>query len=123
MIFAALRAGTSFNVIHLATQFKIDLFISEPDSLSSAEMRRSVTRQLAGRDVRVCSAEGIILAKLRWYRDGGEVSDTQWNDIVGIMEVQAGELDRAYLVSWATRLGVADLLIAAFSEASPASEN
>lgn len=68
MIFAALRAGSSFNVIHLATQFKIDLFPSDPDMLSGVEMRRRVTRQLAGRDVHVSSAEGTILAKLRWYR-------------------------------------------------------
>jgi len=57
----------------------------------------------------VTTAEDILLAKLRWYADGGRVSDRQWNDIGGILE-QNPNLDWDYVNSWAARLGVTDLL-------------
>lgn len=34
----------------------------------------------------VATAEDTILSKLAWYRLGGEVSDRQWNDILGILK-------------------------------------
>ena len=58
----------------------------------------------------VSSAEDTILAKLVWFRKGGEVSDRQWHDLLGIAKVQSGRLDREYLATWAAQLGVEDLL-------------
>jgi hypothetical protein len=60
-------------------------------------------------DVNIVSAEDIVLAKLLWYRAGGEVSERQWNDLVSLVEVQREMADRVYLETQATRLGVADL--------------
>jgi len=54
--------------------------------------------------------------KLDWYRKGGGVSDRQWCDLLGVLKVQAGALDRAYLIRWAGELGVADLLRRALNE-------
>ena len=51
-----------------------------------------------------------ILVKLEWYRLGGEISDRQWNDILGVMKTQGNRLDAAYLDHWATEIGVKDLL-------------
>lgn len=59
--------------------------------------------------VPVISAEDTILAKLRWYRAGGEVSDRQWRDIAGIVAASDGHLDHAYLERWARQLGLLDL--------------
>ena len=56
------------------------------------------------------SAEDILLQKLRWYRRGGETSDRQWRDVIGLVRVQGARLDRAYLATGAARLGVEDLL-------------
>lgn len=47
---------------------------------------------------------------LALHRLGGEVSDQQWRDILGILKTQAGELDEVYLRQWAAVLHVADLL-------------
>jgi hypothetical protein len=69
------------------------------------------------RPVRVASPEDTVLRKLRWYRDGGEVSERQWLDIQGVLKVQAGTLDRGYLRQWAAPLGVADLLVEALRQA------
>jgi len=62
------------------------------------------------------SAEDVILAKLEWYRRGGEVSDRQWWDIQGVLDVQGEQLDQGYLREWADQLGVADLLNKALIE-------
>ena len=63
------------------------------------------------------SAEDTVLAKLQWYRDGGEVSDRQWTDVLGVLEVQGQALDRAYLAEWARELGLTDLLRRALDDA------
>ena len=56
------------------------------------------------------SAEDVILNKLRWYRLGNEISERQWNDVLGVLKVQAGVLDLTYLRQWAVTLGLSDLL-------------
>jgi hypothetical protein len=58
----------------------------------------------------VDTAEDTMLRKLEWYRRGGEVSERQWRDVVGIVNAQSSRLDHAYLREWAKRLGVPDLL-------------
>ncbi len=67
--------------------------------------------------VRFASPEDILLHKLAWYQLGGQVSDRQWGDILGVIRVQADSLDVAYLRSWAPVLGVSDLLARAWPEA------
>jgi hypothetical protein len=64
-----------------------------------------------------CSAEDIVLQKLRWFRKGGGISDRQWNDLLSVLKVQANTIDYDYLRHWAVELGVADLLLKAFDDA------
>ncbi len=67
-------------------------------------------RKRSEQKVFTASAEDVILAKLEWYRLGGEISDQQWRDILGVLKVQAGRLDMDYLKQWAVELEVAGLL-------------
>lgn len=111
----AIRRGLSFNVIHFASGLKFDLFIASRHPLGRDQLahRRTVSTGFLGGDpidVAVISAEDIVLAKLLWYRDGGEVSERQWNDLMNIVTVQNNRLDREYLETQAARLGVVDLL-------------
>jgi hypothetical protein len=66
----------------------------------------------------VATAEDTLLAKLDWYRLGGEVSERQWRDVLGILEVQAGSLDLDYLRKWAKELRVSDLLERALTQSA-----
>jgi len=113
----AIRAATtslrSFNVIHLDSMLKVDVFVASTAPFHLMQMRRRVL-QAAGPDSQttfyVASAEDTVLAKLQWYRGGGGVSDRQWNDVLGVLKVQGATLDRAYLAEWARELGLTDLL-------------
>ena len=67
--------------------------------------------------VYVTSPEDIILSKLEWYRMGGEASDRQWRDILGVVKTKSGQLDLAYLRRLAKELAVQDLLERALQEA------
>jgi hypothetical protein len=63
-------------------------------------------------------AEDTILAKLEWYRLGGEVSERQWRDVQEMLKAQSGRLDLAYMNQWATDLKVDDLLDSALTESA-----
>lgn len=111
---------SSFNVIHLETMFKVDVFVLKKQPFHRAQMERRVAQVIATdpeRTAFVATPEDTILAKLNWYRMGGGVSDRQWRDVLGVMKVQADRLDLAYLRQWAAQLNVLDLLERALTEA------
>lgn len=102
----------SINVIHLATMLKVDVYIaSSPFDRSALARRRrdTIVVDAPARDFAIASAEDVVLHKLRWFRDGGEVSDRQWGDILGVLRVQR-DLDLVFMREWAVILGVVDLL-------------
>jgi hypothetical protein len=119
MIRDAIRRRSSFNVIHLDTMLKVDVYIPKSRSFDQEELRRVQQEVLleGTRPFNVASPEGTILNKLEWYRMGGEVSNRQWNDILGVFKVQGTHLDMAYLQRWAANLKVTDLLERALVDA------
>ena len=108
----AIRAHSAANLIHLATSVKVDLFIAGGTVIDADLLQRRVP-VFVGENSAICiyvhTAEDILLQKLRWYRMGGETSDRQWRDIMGIIRVQGNRLDREYIERQAERLGVKDL--------------
>lgn len=117
----AVRRRACFNVIHLATMFKVDIFVMRHDALSMAEMARRQRFSLPGAppaELILATAEDIVLQKRIWYRLGQGVSDRQWRDVIGVLEVQGEALDLEYLARWAAGAGVADLLESALDEAA-----
>ena len=109
----AVGERTSFNLVHLATGVKVDLFVKGPSAFDESEFGRRVVVRIGDdppREVFVKSAEDTVLRKALWYQLGGEVSDRQLEDIRGILAMQAGRLDVAYLTRWADQLAIQDLL-------------
>lgn len=114
----AVRDRSSANLIHHATQLKVDLFVAGGTPLDEQQLRRRREVVIGpGRVIHVHPPEDILLQKLRWYRSGGEASDRQWRDVLGIIRVQGARLDREYLTLNAPVLGVTDLLARALQEA------
>lgn len=114
----AIRRGSSFNLVHLTTGFKVDVFVVGREAFGRSELARAAPQRLtegSPRDVLVKSPEDTLLRKLQWYRMGGETSDRQWTDILGIVRTQSDRLDLVYLRNWASTLEVEDLLARALS--------
>jgi len=115
----AIQRRSSFNLIHLTTGFKIDIFLLGTGAFDRSEFARHGLQRLVDdlpREFLVKSAEDTILRKLQWYRLGGQSSDRQWLDVLGILRAQGERLDRSYLRHWARDLGVEDLLEQALGE-------
>lgn len=119
MIQQAIQQRGSFNLIHLSTMFKVDIFIPKGRPFDQQQLNRRIAEPVgpdSAEQIWVLSAEDVILAKLDWFRLGGEVSERQWRDILGVLKTQQATLDIDYLQQWAQSLGVADLMEHALEE-------
>lgn len=119
-ILTAIQTQGCFNLIHLETMTKVDVFVRWQDPFAQSQFARRQKKSVGESsplELFFASAEDTVLAKLDWYRKGGCVSDQQWRDLLGVIKVQAGALDRDYLVRWAGELGVTELLERALDEA------
>ena len=118
---SAVAARSSCNFIHLATMFKIDLFVSKGRAYDRQATDRArpqaIDEDPDAPRFPVASPEDTVLAKLEWFRLGGETSERQWWDIVGVLKVTR-DADREYLQRWALTLGVWDLLERALADAA-----
>jgi hypothetical protein len=113
MIAAAIQRNSSFNIIHRETMFKVDVFIPHPRPFLQSQLARAQRQTFTFEtevSAKFASPEDTILAKLEWYRLGGEISERQWRDILGVLKTRAGVLDLSYLRKWAGELKLSDLL-------------
>jgi hypothetical protein len=110
----AVRRRATFNLIHLDTMLKVDVFVSRCRPYDAEAMRRRVLQQYgdieAPSTLHLASPEDVVLAKLAWFRSGGGVSERQWRDVLGVLRVQGAKVDVAYLRRWSAELDVGDLL-------------
>ena len=124
---SAVDTRRSFNLIHLDTMFKVDVFPAKRRPFDREALSRARAEVLEdapeARRFLVASPEDTVLSKLEWFRAGGEVSERQWGDVVGVLKTAWDVLDRAYLARWASSIGVADLLERALADAEPPPED
>jgi hypothetical protein len=119
MLRDALSRGGSANIFYLPMVTKIDIFGlgSTPyDEVEFARRRRMKVRT-GGEELWIKSPEDTILRKLLWYREGGQVSDKQWRDVVEVLRIRGPHLERPYLDLWAARLSLESLLARARADA------
>src|SRR6478609_11728488 len=112
MLRDAVLHARSANAFYLPVVTKIDFFGRgyEPFDESEFSRRRPVVVRASGEAIVVKSAEDTVLRKLLWFREGGEVSEKQWRDVVSVLQISGHTMDQTYLTSWASRLHVTDLL-------------
>lgn len=109
----ALQEKTSFNLIHLKTAYKIDIFVCSNTGFKGELFARKKSLKIDESIEKIFSVvapEDIILLKLKWYFDTDCTSQRQWEDVLGVIEMQKEKLDIDYLKKWAVDIGVSDLL-------------
>lgn len=108
----AARDARMFNAIHSKLYVKADVHVRRNEGHSASEMARAIEIELPGgsEPIRTATPEDTALRKLWWYRAGGEVSERQWRDVLGVVRVLGEAADLDYMRHWAGPLGVEDLL-------------
>jgi hypothetical protein len=108
----AIAACGSFNLIDESSAMKVDVFVLGTGLLDVQQMKRRRQLSVAGvaMPLWVTAVEDQVLRKLAWFRDGGETSDRQWRDVLGLLRINQSALDLEYLTSTAGQVGLSDLL-------------
>ncbi len=103
----ALRRRSMFNVIDLASGWKVDLILRKNRAFSRDEFARRMKMSVLGVTVFVASPEDTIVAKLEWSKLAAG-SQRQRRDVAGIVATVGSALDRAYIERWVRDLQLAD---------------
>jgi hypothetical protein len=93
-----------FNVIDLATGWKIDFITRKSRAFSEEEFRRRRAVDVEGNSLFIATAEDVIIAKMEWSKLGQ--SQRQIEDVAAILRVRGDSLDRGYLEKWISELGL-----------------
>jgi hypothetical protein len=115
----AIQRKSCFNLIHLPTSFKVDVFVSRGRPFDTSSMDRATEESLGGEpplEVRIATAEDSIVSKLEWYRKTNETSERQWDDVTRLIRLQGSHADVVRLAEMAESVGVDDLLKRLLSE-------
>ncbi|MBD3675411.1 MAG: hypothetical protein HUJ26_18000 [Planctomycetaceae bacterium] len=102
-----------FNLIHLPTSFKVDIFVSRQRPFDLSVMHRATLANLGNvpsLEVPIATAEDAILSKLEWYRKTNETSSRQWEDVTRLLKLLGDHADINYLKKQAEELEIDDLL-------------
>ncbi len=100
----AQRIEGQFNIVDLATGWKIDLIVRKSRPFSISEFNRREIVDFQGIKLAIATAEDVLLAKLEWAKLGE--SRRQIDDAVGILRIRSGQLDLSYIHLWVEELNL-----------------
>ena len=103
----AILERSSFNIIHNEWIIKADFIVRKESEYRRVEFGRRQRIDIDGWTLYTVAPEDLILSKLQWSKDSG--SELQLRDARSIAEGVA-DLDWSYMRTWASALGVTDLL-------------
>jgi hypothetical protein len=109
----AIRRKSCFNLIHLPTSFKVDVFVSRQRPFDVTAMNRAKMEHLGDShvlEIQIATPEDAIISKLEWYRKTNETSERQWDDVTRLLKLLGDAADMKYLTASAESVGVQDLL-------------
>jgi hypothetical protein len=93
-----------FNILHLPTGFKADVYLTGRGELEAWAFRHQRRIEFEGEIVVLAPPEYVIVRKLEYYREGG--SEKHLRDIRSIMAVSGEQLDQTALRDWLQRRGL-----------------
>lgn len=93
-----------FNIIHMETSFKADIYPTGRDESNAWAFRNRRQEDYEGETIVLAPPEYVIVRKLEYYREGG--SDKHIRDIRGILNVSGEKINQADLDEWVQRQGV-----------------
>src|SRR6266513_1595415 len=103
---AAMAPPYQFNAIDRRSALKIDFWMLRSTPFEMSMFERRLNLNLLGEQAWMATAEDVILHKLYW--DSLTPSERQTSDAAGVIAVQSGSLDQAYLQQWAGELDFSD---------------
>jgi hypothetical protein len=104
----AFHHESQFNVLDMATGWKIDFIVRKRREFSETEFARRTRLEVMGVPTYVASVEDVIVAKLEWAKAGGG-SERQLEDVRELVRLKSGGLDRSYVEQWVARLDLGDM--------------
>lgn len=107
-----------FSLLHVSCLVKLDVFLPFTAFDVSLLQRGQALPLIEGRaPLWMIAPEESVLMQLRWYRHSGANADDQWNDVLGVLKVQASTIDLTSLGQQAEDWQVHDLLRLALIDA------
>ncbi len=100
----ALKRRRQFNIIDMASGWKIDFIIRKVRPFSLLEFDRRFQINFEGLPIYMSTAEDVILAKLEWAKRSE--SARQIEDVAGILRIRSTDLDHAYIKHWVEKLQI-----------------
>jgi hypothetical protein len=104
----------TLQIIEMESISRADLVVAGTDEFERLKFTRRRVIEFEGTALYFASPEDVILNKLRWRQRSG--SEKQWRDVLGVLKVQAENLDYGYMREWAEQLGLVDALNQAVTE-------
>jgi hypothetical protein len=101
----ASKGRKSFNLIHQESVIKVDCFVRPDSAFGKAEFSRRRAVHVRDFETYVASKEDVIVSKLWWARSSH--SEVQMRDVKNLL---ATDHDQHYVLDWAQKLGVEELL-------------
>jgi hypothetical protein len=93
-----------FNILHLPTGFKADLYLTGRDELQAWAFRFQRQVPFEGETITLAPPEYVIVRKLEYYREGG--SEKHLRDLRSMLAVSGEQLDQPALQNWIQRRGL-----------------
>jgi hypothetical protein len=104
----------TLQIIEMESISRADLVVAGTDEFERLKFTRRRVIEFEGTALYFASPEDVILNKLRWRQRSG--SEKQWRDVLGVLKVQAENLDYGYMRELAEQLGLVDALNQAVTE-------
>jgi len=107
----AIKHQTIFNLIHFRNLVKVDIIVRKNNEYRKHEFERRQKVDIGNFEIWIVSKEDLILSKLYWAKESK--SEMQIGDVRNLL---ATAVDKEYLLQWAGKLGVKELLRGCMNE-------